>query len=466
MPRSTGEIISGTLFIVESPVLAAAINRLKLPQITAFATRGFAWLPTSEPGTGRLIARANPELSGVRKALKQLHPAFYDIVIAADADPSGYFISRAVAKFLGKRGGIRFGQLTAINAEALEKAIATARPELPFDDEQLRRHFFIRQQYRSFFSEPLPLMLALGLLSEPFPAQACITPNKKHFIRSLKPALQSAEVSLKLRPSPAEGLYPAVPAPPSAAVLPYVRGQRFAATQEQLSRLFCFQDDALRRTLISYPRTRSVAWYPETWDTLGEQLQRTEPGAVQIPEAMRAIAPAGSAHEALHVSSLSDSPHQMRAFLKKDLLFLYELIYRHTKAAVCIPPALHKNQILKDEQERLFWADLPFLKDEVMQVKPVVTLQQFMQMLLNTGWVTAGSLGTATDAVLASGHITLETRPEPHLRVSNSALAQELCLRAQRTRRMMESAAGLKSDTALSPAQFNKLCTQLFRDEN
>ncbi|AXJ01071.1 DNA topoisomerase IA [Cyclonatronum proteinivorum] len=465
MPEHRQEIISGTLLIVESPVIAETINRLGLPQLEAIATRGYAWLPKLTP-TGQLVARANPDLPEVRKELRHKAPAFTQICIACDDDPSGAFIARATAKYLGKRGGIRFGKLKGLTKESLEEMTATAVPEPADQSEQLRRHFFIRQAFKRITTIQLPLhtQLAVAILARPFETNSFVTLDESRVFRAVRPVKTDFAATFIVSRSSTSGLYTAVPKPPSTAFLPYVTGQSFAGTQERLNRLFCFQDEALSHNLISYPRTRSSAWYNENWEMLSEQFQRKYPEQICIPKAMRAVADSKSNHDALHVTRLVHTPHSLRPFLKSDLLHLYQKLYARTTEALAVPDEIHQDKVWMDESGDYFESEPVASGRSTETLKPVFALENFMQALLETGWVSPGSLGSALDGVLRSGHIILKKHPLTHPELAVHAAIQKLISGCNRTFDLMETATALKSDESLSPEQFNHRCTQLLRD--
>lgn len=466
MPQRRQDIIAGTLMIVESPVIADSINRLRLPDLEAFATRGYIWIPKFSPDKQKLVASANPELADVRKALRLKAAAFSQICIACDEDPSGAFIAQATAKFLKAHGGIRFGKLTGLSPDALQKTTGTAVAEANGQSESLRRHFRIRDAFfhLGYDTPRLQLMLALGLLTEPFVTHCFIGKGHQQAFRSVNQLTLRGSDSLKLHHAPRRGLYPEVAKPPSTAILPFVPGQDFAQTQEQLNRLFCFQDDELVRHLISYPRTRSQAWHADTWTELSGQLQRQHPGHIPVPSAMRGTPEKGASHEALHVSRLDFTPHSLRRFLKAGLLRLYAALHVQTLRALSVPDEIPAQSVWTDAEGRSFRAmnELPNQVDA--EVYPVFELQDFMQALLDTGWIPASGLGAAMDGLLRSECIILEKEPVPHLRLAGHPEIRNLVAAATLTKGLLQEATVLKADDSLSPVRFNTLLTQLFLD--
>lgn len=466
MPQRRQDIISGTLLIVESPVIAESINRLRLPDVEAIATRGYIWTPKLSPNKEKLVATANPELADVRKALRLKAPAFSRICIACDEDPSGAFIAQATAKFLKGHGGIRFGKLTGLSPSALQKTTETVVAEAPDQSESLRRHFRIREAFfRLGYDTPrLQLMLAIGLLTEPHATQCFIGKVKKQVFRSVNQLTLRGSDSLTLQHAPRQGLYPEVAKPPSTAILPFVPDQYFAQTQEQLNRLFCFQDDELARHLISYPRTRTQAWHADTWTELSGQLQRQHPGYIPVPSALRRTPENDAAHEALHVSRLDFTPHSLRPFLKAGLLRLYTVLHAQTLRALSVPEEIHMQSVWTDAEGRSFRATNELSNQVDAEVYPVFELQDFMQALLDTGWIPASGLGAAMDGLLRSECIIFEKEPVPHLRLAGHPEIRNIVAAAARTKGLLQEATVLKADDSLSPVRFNTLLTQLFQD--
>lgn len=445
------------LLIVESAVLARGISELNIPGLEVLSTGGYAWLPEIKTGTdGRpeLRARANPEPPQLafRRELRSKASLAADIIIATDADPSGAFIASCISKFLKYDARLRRGYLTQLSASAVQQLLDTAAPVSntaapDTNADFLRRYFLMRQRLRTnslrklnqlgYALPPECDVIALMLAIDRLQAE-----KTRHFIvygdglpayiQSLE-SVQFYDSTMKLSPvsSVQKPVYPPPEQPLSTAFLGEfdpadLKIDSYDALQHQFNLLFSVKTETAAAP-VSYPRTASRAWTRETWDQLSSEFMLVENcGAEKLrPEAMRSVhtPKIGNGHQALHITSFRNTPHQMRRFLKPPALALYSRLYESTWNALGYPEALPPGSLLQDKSGNRYRAIddqiTRALQAERLTFEPIIPLSDLLQSLLDSGWVKASSLGRTADALCAHPWLSFYTQPLPHLRLNN-----------------------------------------------
>lgn len=445
------------LLIVESAVLARGLRELNIPGLEVLSTGGYAWLPEMKTGSGgrlELRARANPEPPQLafRRELRSKAGLAADIIIATDADPSGAFIASCISKFLKHDARLRRGYLTQLSAAAVQQLLDTAAPMSnaaapDTNADFLRRYFLMRQRLRTnslrklnqlgYALPPECDVIALLLAIDRLQAE-----KAQHFIvygdgfqayvQSLE-SVQLCDSMMKLSPvsSVQKPVYPPPEQPLSTAFLGEfdpadLKIDSYDALQHQLNLLFSVKTDT-GAAPVSYPRTASRAWTCETWDQLSPALMRADNcGAEKLrPAFMRRLhtPEAGTGHQALHITSFRNTPHQMRRFLKPPALALYSRVYESTRNALSYPDALPPGSLLQDKTgNRYLTKDDQLtraLQAERLTFEPIIPLSDLLQSLLDSGWVKASSLGRTADALCAHPWLSFYTQPLPHLRLNN-----------------------------------------------
>lgn len=421
---------SYTLLVVESGVTARAIENCEIPGLEVLPTFGYAWLPERDSNTGKLKAKANPDQSDFRKALKSKAQFANRIILATDSDPSGEFIAQSIYRFLGKDEKICSGNLGTVSPSGVQLLLDSAVPVNQDKASSLERYFRSRNMLvdavRSAFGQRYSFeeIIALG----------CVL-TQKEFIDftdetcslSLKPISPVArEESTRLNTKPAQSdksiksnvLYPVINFPVSTAFLPVSENGSYAESQEALNRLFSFFDPEIGSGLISYPRTVATGYYEGTWNRLSSELQKRAGAEGVLTPALRRIISTDEEHEALHVVNSEIEPFDLRPFLKKEALGLYRKLYRNTISSLKYPAGIPLEQLVVCESGNLFYSCDGSVLPGSAVLRPVTTVQQVMQMMLDSGWIKASRIGSAMDQLCRSDLFTVMNTPVNNITIN------------------------------------------------
>jgi|GEM_PF-448730 len=461
------QLSSYTLLIVESGVTARAIESCEIPGLEVLPTFGYAWLPDRDPITGKLKARANPDQRDFRKALKSKAQFANKIILATDSDPSGEFIAQSIYRFLGKDEKICSGNLGTVSPSGVQLLLDSAVPVNQDRASSLERYFRSRimlvDAVRSAFGQRYSFeeIIALG----------CVL-TQKEFIdfsdetyslsfKPIRPVALKAGTHLKTKPAQSDELirgdvlYPSINHPVSTAFLPASVNGSYAKSQEALNRLFSFYDAELGSGLISYPRTVATGYYDETWNRLTTQLQQRAGAESVLTPSLRRVVSADVSHEALHVVNTSLEPHDLRPYLKRDLLDLYRELYRHTISSLKHPAGIPAKQILKCRDGNMFYPYDGSVPPKSAVLIPVTTVSEFMQMMLDTGWVKASRFGNTMDQLCRSELFRVMNKPVSHITINTQLNANNITRFALKLKSASEKLRNaLKKDHASFEADF------------
>lgn len=470
------KISSYTLLIVESGVIARAIQALQIPGLEVMATSGYAWLPRIHPETGRLIAKANPAQLDFRKELKNKAQFASRIIIASDSDPSGTFIQNSIFRFLNMDNRVFNANLTAIGVDSVNRMIELASPTSESTTSTLERYFRCQSTLSSAVKRKtgkkngLAEMLALSSLMSVKQFATFVGVNSGKLYKSLAPVScvndEAINVSALVSNTPQlkdERFWRPIRKPVSTAFLNPSYSGSYAESQDTLNRLFSFYDIDLGCGLISYPRTLATGYYYDTWEKLTAQIQKIEGAEGVLTPALRSVHPAGYGHESIHVIDTNLEPSQLRPFLKRDLFGMYRTLYRLTMSAIRPPSEISPDFMLKSDSGAVFYpAEQSHLLDD-SRLKPVLTTQQFMQKLLDSGWVKASSIGKTMDSISASNLFRLSSEPVASISLN---MGEELNLFYEFSFKTGRVAERLKESLTLPQLQFESTLRECSHELN
>lgn len=404
-----------TLLIVESAFTARSIRSLNLPGLEVLSSGGYAWKPDYDPKTGRLKAKADPAFRPFRNELKKKAAWAISIVVAADSDPSGYFIAHTIRKALKDRE-VRFTHINLISKDDILKQIQNARKEPEYSEELLRRLFAIRQHFSSLIktksgrAASVADYVAMAILTHPVVTKYWLDSYNELGISNKAVQIARLDEEIELhQPDNQEPFFHGPPPPSSLArVLEPLDGS-FSAGYESVTRLFSTLTENSGHTLISYPRTQAECYTESVWDMLTVHFTISDSDFTGLPTKMRKTC-ANPIHPSIYVTQPAVKPDDVRPLVKKRDYGTYKRIYEQTKAAVSIPEKLQQvtgTHIASGAQFSM--------RQKTNLAAPLFTCSDFMQCLLDTGWIKPSGLATTMDQLIRKDIIRIEQNPVLHV---------------------------------------------------
>jgi len=394
-----------TLLIVESPTLAKVIDNLQLPAVEVISTKGFVWMPTFNHKTGKVKAIADPLKAELRKLLASKAPWASKVVIATDPDPSGMFIAESIARYL-KRVDVFRTHFDFIKKEHVLDRISNAPLFGENDSTLLTRYFRVWEEIQRNIIKNYSLdeILAYSYFNS--------KQNHSFWLNSVENRF-SSDIPLNIKynhvihlDATGNATYLHPPSPPSIADILKSIQSSFQKGYEALRRLFETIPEEFIHNLISYPRTASQIWHAETWEHLTDQLRSIHHTENPIPVSMRVISPKNQ-RNGLYVNDLKCRPHQMRQFLPLDSWKMYEVIYHRTLQSLKTENRTYPIYRSKEYPDVSFLS-LDSVSEGSQMVKPAIRQQDFMQALLDTGFIKPSKIAGIMDQLLGKNVILIE----------------------------------------------------------
>jgi len=413
-----------TLLIVESPTIAKGIEHLNLPGVEVIATKGFVWMPTFNRKSGNIKKLADPLKKALRKELSEKSLWASRIIIAADSDPSGLFITDSIHQFL-KEKALFVTHIDVIDEEHIHQKIENVSPLTGNEGELLTRYFcvweFISKTMLSHVS--LEELLAFSIFNSEQNFHHWGNSNGSNFISN--DAVKATFDSTVQVKSARFLTYVHPPAPPSISDILNPESGSFQAGYETLRMLFETLPEEVNHSLISYPRTSNQTWHKETWQTLSNQLTHQSDVLNLVPNGLWKITDRNQ-REGIHVHNLRLRPTKARPFLTMNAWKLYERIYKRTLSSLCVDtrsyPAYRSIENSKD-----VFISLDELPSDEIILKPKLKQAHFMQLLLNSGFIKPSKIGGIMDKLLNKGCIRIEDELVfPEINFLNKSLLQNV----------------------------------------
>lgn len=403
-----------TLLIVESPVIARIIQQLVPSSVYVVATGGYCWKPKFNYRNSSLQAIADPNLSSVRKELKEQAGLAGTVIIATDTDPSGDFIAWSVARFL-KTNTVKRGKLQNLSRSGILSMMDEIRE---MDTEQLevrlKNRFLIRHEW--YHQKEFPELELSGFISL-FSGRT----SYRHFVDENNELHQSS-VPVKANPDQwislskidnetkyfnqnPLSLYDLIP-----ALVQNGTANSYHTAQNDLQNLFEASLPDEQVSLISYPRTGAFSFYSETWDVLQTQYLKLGLQEPFKPNFLRDIADPEIPHESIHPLNLGIGPEAIRKRVPSELSQIYSLIHDHTLQSVQIPAPLHSAWFSELDPEVYFYSLIRNGEKSAAKeifLRPCITLSDAGKMLDRLGVLRPSGFGKAIDKWVNEGWATI-----------------------------------------------------------
>ncbi len=408
-----------SLLIVESPTKAKTLQKYLGDDIQVISSKGHIKdLPKSELGVDleHEFAPKYVTILGKAKVIKELKEAaagIAEIYLGPDPDREGEAIAWHIAEVLGEKNH-RFHRvlLLELTPKAIKAALATPvkldRPR--YDSQQARRILdrlvgyqispLLWQKVKTGLSAGRVQSVALRLVCDRERAIMAFVPDEywsldacldagapppfvahlaKHKNKNIKPgsvvavekildALDTAEFRVAKIDTKPQRRHPAPPFITSSLQMDANRKLRFPPkkTMSLAQRLYEGKDlgDEGPVGLITYMRSDSTRVSAEALDAVRTFIGETY-GDKYLPAAPnRFKSPKGAqeAHEAIRPTGVTRRPQDVKAYLSKDELALYELIWRRFVASQMTPAVFDLTTVDIAAADYLFRATASVLK--------------------------------------------------------------------------------------------------------
>ena len=405
-----------TLLIVESSIIAKRIQELSPTNIYVIGTDGFIWHPHYDSQTSTLRKKADPEKLTLRKELKSQSQIASRIVVAADSDPAGDFITWTISRYL-KRENIERGLLQSITKPGIRQLLNTASP---ISDERLHyrleNRYRIQQTWYKHLPKITPDQAGMAALFGAKHTFRTFLDKAGQTFRSDEPVDCEPSESINLSPAENSVIYP-LPEPLSTfSLVPIARVKlsykSFEEAQKLINKLYQTADPNTGEGLITYPRTEAQAYYSNSWTHFKNMiLQRGDEFTIR-PEFLRNIAQDSSPHESIHPVNFQNRPDQIEKTIRSPLGDLYRIIYNRSISSITIPK-VGRISFSSNKHDQQFYR-LGNQTDGIKRITPVITISETGHFLHNLGVAKPSSFGKWLDKALAKKWIMIdENRVQP-----------------------------------------------------
>ena len=383
-----------SLLIVESPTKAKTLQKYLGDDIQVVSSKGHIKdLPKNELGVDleHEFAPKYVTILGKAKVIKELKEAaagISKIYLGPDPDREGEAIAWHIAEVLGEKNH-RFHRVLLLELtpkaikEALAKPVKLNRPR--YDSQQARRVLdrlvgyqispILWQKVKMGLSAGRVQSVALRLVCDRERAILAFVPEEywsldacleaaagppfaaylhKHKKRNIKPGsvvevekildtLETAEFRVAKIETKPQRRNPAPPFITSSLQIEASRKLRFAPKKTMMLAQKLFEGKDLGTEgpvgLITYMRTDSTRVSAEALEALRDFIDQAYGGEYLPAAPNRFKSPKGAqeAHEAVRPTGVMRQPQDVKAFLSKDELALYELIWRRFVASQMAP---------------------------------------------------------------------------------------------------------------------------------
>ena len=398
-----------TLLIVESSIIAKRIQELSPTNIYVIGTDGFIWHPHYDSQTSTLRKKADPEKLTLRKELKSQSQIASRIVIAADSDPAGDFITWTISRYLKKK--IERGLLQSITKPGIRQLLNTASH---ISDERLHyrleNRYRIQQAWYKHLPKITPNQAGLAALFGTIHTFRTFLDEAGQTFRSVEPVDCEPSESINLSPDENSKIYP-LPKPLSTfSLVPLarkiLRNKSYEEVQKLVNKLYQTAVPNSGEGLITYPRTEAQAYYSNSWTHFKNMiLQRGDEFTIR-PEFLRNIAPDSSPHESIHPVNFQNRPEQIEKTIRSPLGDLYRIIYSRSISSITIPK-VGRFSFSSNKHDQQFYS-LGNQTDGIKRITPAITISETGHFLYNLGVTKPSSFGKWLDKALAKKWVTIE----------------------------------------------------------
>ncbi len=412
-----------TLLIVESPVIAGIIQSVCPSSVYVLATGGFCWLPEYDQAKNRIKMIADRRKADIRMELREQAQWANSIIIAADSDASGDFITWSVAKFL-KKPGLKRTRLHSLSKAGVHEMLDEAREfDISRLEIRLQNRFQIRHEWKH--SRNVPEFELSGLISI-----FGYTRKYRHFVDENGNLFMSSDI-IRLAPdewitvteNDSDTFYRTEKPLSTFDLLALIAESGLTGSyhhaQEILQELFQARLPFSGESLISYPRTSAKAFYSETWYNIRRQFIQFSSQSDLKPVFMQEIAGPETPHESIHPLDLALTPQKVSGELSGILGKLYRIIYNHTLSAITLPEIIQQpftNELLAGIC--FYTAESKNRVSSSLSLRPVYTTSDVGSLLYELGvckpsgfgkdvqdWETKGWIQIENGVVLPGKHI-------------------------------------------------------------
>ena len=413
-----------TLLIVESSIIAKRIQDLSPTNIYVIGTDGFIWHPNYDSQTSTLRKKADPEKLTLRKELKSQSQIASRIVIAADSDPAGDFITWTISRYL-KNENIERGLLQSVTKPGIRQLLNTASP---ISDERLHyrleNRYRIQQAWYKHLHKITPDQAGLAALFGAKHTFRTFSDEAGQLFHSVEPIHCEPSEPIELTPAENSKIYP-LPEPLSTfSLVPLARiklnRNSFEEAQNLINKLYQTADPNTGEGLITYPRTEAQAYYSYSWVHFENMILQLSEELTIRPNFLRNIAPDSSPHESIHPVNFQKRPGQIEKTIPSPLGDLYRTIYNRFIFSITVPNEGRQAFSSTKFDQQFFSTENQ--TDGITQIYPVHTISAAGHYLHNLGVTKPSSFGKWLDKALAKKWITIDEnrlRPgeqiEPHL---------------------------------------------------
>lgn len=390
-----------TLLIVESPVMASAIQQKAPSSVYVIATGGYCWRPSYDSKTNRLKPIADPQKVELRKELKEQARWAGNIIVATDPDPSGDFIAWSVDNYL-KSSLLKRGQIRSISKSGIISTISETH-EFNSDslETRLKNQFIIRNEWKKVQALLKLQDAALtAFFSSAVPYNCFLNENGMEF-RSSRSLRVPADEWIPVRIDESLQEYKTVKPLSTYDVIELIIKNEvsgsFTEAQLLIQQLFQTTLHTSDEALISYPRTDSNAFYSETWDTLRDQFISFSSQSELKPRFLQEIAGADEPHESIHPLNLKLTPDSVNGEMPEKTGQIYTDIYNHTMEAITLPKPI-KNPLISDlSPDAYFYTISPENSPQTRSLRPFHTISDLGHHLKISAQISASGFGKQMD---------------------------------------------------------------------
>lgn len=405
-----------TLLIVESSIIAKRIHAISPNNIYVIGTDGFIWHPKYDPKTSTLRKKADPKKLTLRKELRSQSQIASRIIVAADSDPAGDFITWTISRYLRNKK-IERGSLQSITQTGIRQLLRTASS---FSDERLHYRLENRYRIRQAWYKHLPkLSPGEAGLSALFGAKRTfrtfMDENGQTF-RSGEPVDCKPAESIELSLANNSEIYPLSEPLSTFSLISLARiplhMESFEEAQKLVNKLYQTTDPNTGEGLITYPRTDARAYYSNSWLRFNNIILQLTDELTIRPEFLRNIAADSSPHESIHPVIFQDRPEQIAKTIPATLGDLYQIIYNRSISSITVPK-VGKQAYHAANHDQMFYS-LDKQTDGIKRISPVHTISETGHFLHNLGVTKPSSFGKWLDRAIAREWIAIdENRVEP-----------------------------------------------------
>lgn len=317
-----------TLLIVESPTIADYIEQLHIPWLEVIATGGFCWYPQFDSNKLKLGKKADPEKRTLRRELKQKSGWFNRIVIAADTDSAGDFITWTISQFLANKT-LHRTQLRLLTEHSVKNQVSSAVKISQRNlKKKLEKKFIFRHLWNLHFRITMEdaALASLFRMANPFFSFSDSSGTLFRSDEAVQTCYQQTLEDVKMD----SGYFFHHPHSICSLLEELASIPSFKSFENSANKIFNLFTARLNRELlhtISYPRTDASGYYESTWKWIETEWIKSQDLGNLLPHTVRNILSASEPHEGLHPTNFHQTPETMKGLLKPDLFEIYTRIY-------------------------------------------------------------------------------------------------------------------------------------------